>query len=961
MEFNSLIFLLMLVCSQTVSSIEIITESSRLWPNPFDRLFNATKFIRKPESQEKPDLEFYHPDDLKLLHTVKSQKIIPPQQLANDQQQPYPIAKLVEDLFPGFKFTTSRPRKSTHPPPPTSKEKVNRPVRKSEGSAPKKKRKHSKPFWGPPITTTSPRPRFYTRPTTRQNPLKNSQEDNIGDSEEHRPSDEEFLANPPTMKNSEAPVIKIKPSHPFWGPPFATSTTWPPYNTRTASSAIPRETEDDFPFHLSNVAINNNDISEHSTPFIPNVAELKQSYDQANSNERTLPEHFREPVHLKPGPPYQHETTSKQQQQQQEHHDPLDQNIWHPLTQTVTEPTFIPIPPKSDLPQQQLLLEPGVADNQEQHFPIYSGITPILDVSQLQSKETDSAALASYPKKTYPHPAKPETHVIYHQPPATHNNYYHPPTGLTHVDFSPIFLAIVPIALFLGAAAAFALASAPAVTQSLPRQSVQQQRLSPIPSYSDYYHILNDNDETKDMESYPLMLLPILVYCSLVVLNYETISVSGRRDDAKFWSNPFDKLVSASKFRKADAKPKKDFDFMMAFHPDDLHRAELPIKPQLRWDDRSSTASRYMPIKLFDNPVKITTQRPKPPPTKKKTFKKNSEAANEIHVQIDDVADLTDILGNSQHYQDIVFAIDEQQPDVKLADGNAPSKEKAPKPFWGPPIATPSPTARPAYYPRPTTRAVIPGKTKEENSIYKQTNIREHSATDPKIGDNNQPNEKPTTPDLYRETPVHMQSGPPYYEKRQENDPFEQGFWHKKYLEAGVSSNQDPHYSGTLETPVPAVIFKEIDSSAVGSYPAPYYPPAQDHHVVYHHPAPAHNNYYQPPSGFAQVDFSPIFLAIVPIAFHDDKKIIIITTTTTAAPPVPPPPPTLRLSVATKDVSPIEKLASATNQLVTLPPDKPLSEEDDLGDGFDQPGGGTVIEPPIMEEEEVPEILTYDL
>ncbi|XP_046445699.1 uncharacterized protein LOC124195372 isoform X6 [Daphnia pulex] len=503
------------------------------------------------------------------------------------------------------------------------------------------------------------------------------------------------------------------------------------------------------------------------------------------------------------------------------------------------------------------------------------------------------------------------------------------------------------------------------------------------------------------MESYSLMLLPMLVYCSLVVLNYETISVSGRRDDAKFWSNPFDKLVSASKFRKADAKPKKDFDFMMAFHPDDLHRAELPIKPQLRWDDRSSTASRHTPIRLFDNPVKITTQRPKPPPTKKKMFKKNPEAANEIHVQIDDVADLTDILGNSQHYQDIVFAIDEQQPDVKLA--------------------TPSPTGRPAYYPRPTTRAVIPVKTKEENSIYKHTNIRENSATDPKIGDNNQPNEKQTTPDLYRETPVHMQSGPPYYEKRQENDPFDQGFWHKvpvteatpffgnplspdtffhqKFLEAGVSSNQDPHYS----------------ASAVGSYPAPYYPPAQDHHVVYHHPAPAHNNYYNPPSGFAQVDFSPIFLAIVPIALflgaaaafalatatssssaaaavsqqqqqqeessnnnaannnnannnniailaalleviqskhdsHDDKhKIILITTTTPMA------------IVAAKDVSPIEKLASATNQTGSLPPDKPLSEEDDQGDGFDQPGGGTVIEPPIMEEEEVPEILTYDL
>ena len=130
MELNSLIFLLMFVYCSTVSSKEIITESSRLWPNPFDRLFNATKF-RKPESQEKADLEFYHPDDLKLLYTVKSQKIIPQQQLANDQQL-YPITKLIEELFPGFKFTTSRPplRKFTNSPTLT-KEKINRPVRKS--------------------------------------------------------------------------------------------------------------------------------------------------------------------------------------------------------------------------------------------------------------------------------------------------------------------------------------------------------------------------------------------------------------------------------------------------------------------------------------------------------------------------------------------------------------------------------------------------------------------------------------------------------------------------------------------------------------------------------------------------------------------------------------------------------------------------------------------------------------
>jgi hypothetical protein len=84
---------------------------------------------------------------------------------------------------------------------------------------------------------------------------------------------------------------------------------------------------------------------------------------------------------------------------------------------------------------------------------------------------------------------------------------------------------------------------------------------------------------------------------------------------------------------------------------------------------------------------------------------------------------------------------------------------------------------------------------------------------------------------------------------------------------------------------------------------------------------------------------------------HDDKHKIILITTTTPLPPF----------VAAKDVSPIEKLASATNQTGSIPPDKPLSEEDDQGDGFDLPDGGTVIEPPIMEEEEVPEILTYDL
>ena len=167
------------------------------------------------------------------------------------------------------------------------------------------------------------------------------------------------------------------------------------------------------------------------------------------------------------------------------------------------------------------------------------------------------------------------------------------------------------------------------------------------------------------MESYPLMLLSMLVLCSLI-LNHETISVCGRRDDSKLWSNPFDRLVSGrSKFRKSDAKPKKDFELMVAFHPDDLKHVGHPITTQLRWEDRSSTFSRHKPIKYVDPPLKLTTARPKLPAATKKTTFKAPEAVNEIHVQIDDVADLTDILGNSQHYQDIVFSID-QQPDIKL-------------------------------------------------------------------------------------------------------------------------------------------------------------------------------------------------------------------------------------------------------------------------------------------------------
>jgi hypothetical protein len=52
--------------------------------------------------------------------------------------------------------------------------------------------------------------------------------------------------------------------------------------------------------------------------------------------------------------------------------------------------------------------------------------------------------------------------------------YHHP--SPVHIDFSPIFLAIVPIALFLGAAAAFALATASSSSSSAAAAAQQQQQ-----------------------------------------------------------------------------------------------------------------------------------------------------------------------------------------------------------------------------------------------------------------------------------------------------------------------------------------------------------------------------------------------------------------------------------------------------------------------------------------------------
>lgn len=159
------------------------------------------------------------------------------------------------------------------------------------------------------------------------------------------------------------------------------------------------------------------------------------------------------------------------------------------------------------------------------------------------------------------------------------------------------------------------------------------------------------------MESYPLMFLSILVSC-LLVLNHQIVSVSGRRND-KLWSKPFDLLVGAPKFRKSEIDPRRDL-ALMAFHPDDLTNIQQPIRSQHYWEDRSSSSNKLQPPIFMEKPfaeVKFTAPRRNPPP--RNVHHKSPDASNEIHVQIEDVADLTNILGNSQHYEDIVLSIDQ--------------------------------------------------------------------------------------------------------------------------------------------------------------------------------------------------------------------------------------------------------------------------------------------------------------
>lgn len=77
--------------------------------------------------------------------------------------------------------------------------------------------------------------------------------------------------------------------------------------------------------------------------------------------------------------------------------------------------------------------------------------------------------------------------------------------------------------------------------------------------------LLSRYDETRDMRSFPLMFLLMIVYCSLVS-SEDTISISDRRND-RFWLNPSDRFSDALTSRKLESQHGDDWKF---YHPDDL-------------------------------------------------------------------------------------------------------------------------------------------------------------------------------------------------------------------------------------------------------------------------------------------------------------------------------------------------------------------------------------------------------
>ena len=174
------------------------------------------------------------------------------------------------------------------------------------------------------------------------------------------------------------------------------------------------------------------------------------------------------------------------------------------------------------------------------------------------------------------------------------------------------------------------------------------------------------------MKSYPLMLLAMLVYCWLI--SSDTTLADARRDEP-FWSNPFSRFTSSTKnrdvapFRHPEFhQPNEEWErYSDPFKPD-------PSPPRSRWNNRRKSQPKPTPTKhrqpsrnqeqtgsiadlvddLFPGFKFTTTQTPPP-----SLPKQSKLPANEIHVEIDDVKDLSNIL-NYDGYDDIVLSITQQ-------------------------------------------------------------------------------------------------------------------------------------------------------------------------------------------------------------------------------------------------------------------------------------------------------------
>ncbi len=170
------------------------------------------------------------------------------------------------------------------------------------------------------------------------------------------------------------------------------------------------------------------------------------------------------------------------------------------------------------------------------------------------------------------------------------------------------------------------------------------------------------------MESYPLMLLATLVYISVLLVVGETPLAVARRNEP-FWSNPFSRFTrnnnkisqdpSAAEFRQPEFQSNnEEWDrFSEPFPADPPHRSrwagnrkKSPPLPSRNEGQPGSIAD--LVDDLFPG-FKYTTTR-LPPKTKKAKY-----PAKEIHVEIDDVKDLSNIF-NYEGYDDIVLSITQQ-------------------------------------------------------------------------------------------------------------------------------------------------------------------------------------------------------------------------------------------------------------------------------------------------------------